>query len=60
MKPHMRIGVAESGGVHRASTAARFTAKEDEAKEKNAPRSKTGIRRLFTVCVLFIMLPFLH
>jgi hypothetical protein len=56
----MRIGVAESGGVHWASTAARFTAEDVEATEKNATRSKTGILRLFNKLVLFITLPFLR
>jgi hypothetical protein len=60
MNPHIRIGVAESGGVHRASTAARFKAWEGEATEKYAARRINGIPRLFNKLVLFITLPFLR
>jgi len=60
MNPHILIGVAESGGDHRASTAAKSKAEEGEATEKNATRRKNGIPRPFNKLVLFITLPFLR
>jgi len=56
----MGIGVAESGGVHSASTAARSMAETGEATEKNAARRITGTLRLLLMFVMFIPLPFLR